>query len=110
MGKNRLILRSKKETKFCQKLLEGEETNNFEHMNESLKNMVQCYNELEELFPEEFDEKTFLYFSHWLIQKVYLIEIETESEEDAYTIFETMNDRGLPLSPVDMLKVIYFQI
>lgn len=103
-GKKSFNIEVEERNKILQKLLEGEETNNFEHMNESLKNMVQCYNELEELFPEEFDEKTFLYFSHWLIQKVYLIEIETESEEDAYTIFETMNDRGLPLSPVDMLK------
>src|SRR5213078_2993166 len=26
------------------------------------------------------------------------------SDDDAYTIFETMNDRGLSLSPTDMLK------
>ncbi len=33
-----------------------------------------------------------------------LIEITTYSDDEAYTIFETMNDRGLSLSPTDMLK------
>jgi uncharacterized protein with ParB-like and HNH nuclease domain len=33
-----------------------------------------------------------------------MVEIIAHSDEDAYTIFETMNDRGLSLSPTDMLK------
>lgn len=33
-----------------------------------------------------------------------LIEIATDDDRSAYAIFETMNDRGKPLSPVDMLK------
>ena len=33
-----------------------------------------------------------------------LIEITAYSDGDAYTIFETMNDRGLSLTPADMLK------
>lgn len=43
-------------------------------------------------------------FIYWLINKVGLIEISTETDAHAYAIFETMNDRGKPLSPVDMLK------
>ncbi len=44
------------------------------------------------------------HFSYWLMKKVGLIEIATDSDNHAYAIFETMNDRGKPLSPVDMLK------
>ena len=33
-----------------------------------------------------------------------LVEITAFSNDDAYTIFETMNDRGLSLTPTDMLK------
>jgi Protein of unknown function (DUF1524) len=44
------------------------------------------------------------YFADWLIENVHLVEITAYSDEDAYTIFETMNDRGLSLSPTDMLK------
>jgi hypothetical protein len=40
----------------------------------------------------------------WLIENVHLIEITAYSDGDAYTIFETMNDRGLSLTPADMLK------
>lgn len=44
------------------------------------------------------------HFVYWLMTKVGLIEIVTDSDNYAYSIFETMNDRGKPLSPVDMLK------
>ncbi len=44
------------------------------------------------------------HFIYWLLTQVGLIEISTDSDSYAYAIFETMNDRGKPLSPVDMLK------
>lgn len=44
------------------------------------------------------------HFNYWLMTKVGLIEIATDNDNYAYAIFETMNDRGKPLSPVDMLK------
>ncbi len=44
------------------------------------------------------------HFIYWLMAKVGLIEIATDNDSYAYAIFETMNDRGKPLSPVDMLK------
>jgi hypothetical protein len=40
----------------------------------------------------------------WLIENVHFVEITAYSDSDAYTIFETMNDRGLSLTPADMLK------
>jgi len=44
------------------------------------------------------------HFIYWLMAKVGLIEITSTNDAYAYAIFETMNDRGKPLSPVDMLK------
>lgn len=44
------------------------------------------------------------HFIYWLLTRVGLIEIATDNDSYAYAIFETMNDRGKPLSPVDMLK------
>lgn len=44
------------------------------------------------------------HFIYWLMTRVGLIEIATDNVDYAYEIFETMNDRGKPLSPVDMLK------
>jgi uncharacterized protein with ParB-like and HNH nuclease domain len=50
------------------------------------------------------DDQALVYFLHWLVEKVFLVEITASSDNDAYTIFETMNDRGLSLTPADMLK------
>ncbi|WP_442755890.1 DUF262 domain-containing protein [Methylocystis sp. JAN1] len=49
-------------------------------------------------------EAAFTHFIYWLMGNVGLIEIATDNDTYAYAIFETMNDRGKPLSPVDMLK------
>ena len=38
------------------------------------------------------------------MEKVFLSKITADSDNDAYAIFETMNDRGLPLTPAEMLK------
>ena len=74
---------------------------------ESVQTIVARFADLEELLDElgeDLDDVALPYFCDWLTEKVYLIEIRAASDEDAYTIFETMNDRGLSLSPLDMLK------
>ncbi|MFN8669433.1 MAG: DUF262 domain-containing protein [Gemmatimonadaceae bacterium] len=71
---------------------------------ESLSNIVTRYAELEEIFPEELNGEALPYFVDWLVENVHLVEITAYSDADAYTIFETMNDRGLSLTPADMLK------
>ena len=72
--------------------------------NETIQNMVERYQDIVENFPESINEKVLPYFIDWLTEKVILVEITTETVEDAYIVFETMNDRGLNLSPVEMLK------
>ncbi|MBF2735933.1 MAG: DUF262 domain-containing protein, partial [Betaproteobacteria bacterium AqS2] len=71
---------------------------------ESVTNIIQRYRDIEEHYPEELSSEALPYFADWLIYNVYLVEIITYSDSDAYTIFETMNDRGLSLTPTDMLK------
>lgn len=71
---------------------------------ESVVNIVGRYSDIEEQFPEDLTGDALPYFTDWLIENVYLVEITAYSDEDAYTIFETMNDRGLSLTPTDMLK------
>ena len=39
-----------------------------------------------------------------LLSKLQFLYIEVGNEEDAFTIFETLNDRGLKLSPGDLIK------
>lgn len=72
---------------------------------ESVQNIVARYQELDELFPDDLkNEHALLMFIDWLLYNVDLVEIVAFSDEEAYTIFETMNDRGLNLSSTEMLK------
>jgi uncharacterized protein with ParB-like and HNH nuclease domain len=71
---------------------------------ESVRNIIGRYRDISDHFPEELSGDALPYFIDWLIENVHLVEITAFSDEDAYTIFETMNDRGLSLSPTDMLK------
>ncbi|MCK4343187.1 MAG: DUF262 domain-containing protein [Phycisphaerae bacterium] len=71
---------------------------------ESIRNILARYSDIENHFPEELAGGALPYFVDWLIENVHLVEITAYSDEDAYTIFETMNDRGLSLTPTDMLK------
>ena len=71
---------------------------------ESVRSIAARYNDIEENFPGTLKNGTLPYFMDWLIDNVDLVEITAYSDDEAYTIFETMNDRGLSLSPTDMLK------
>lgn len=71
---------------------------------ESIQTMYARYRDIEEndLLAEL--GSALPHFIYWLLTRVGLIEIATDNDSYAYAIFETMNDRGKPLSPVDMLK------
>ena len=71
---------------------------------ESVRNISARYGNIADHLPEEVTGSALLYFVDWLLENVHLVEIEAFSDEDAYTIFETMNDRGLSLSLPEMLK------
>ncbi|MDO8416384.1 MAG: DUF262 domain-containing protein [Agitococcus sp.] len=70
----------------------------------STKNMVSRYDDIEQSFPKEINKTVLPFFMDWLKERVILVEIIAYSDENAYTIFETMNDRGLNLTPTEMLK------
>lgn len=71
---------------------------------DSVRNLVERYEDIGELLPKQLQEEALPYFVDWLQHRVLIIQITAYSDDDAYTIFETMNDRGLQLRPVDMLK------
>lgn len=70
----------------------------------STLNMVRRYQDITQSFPEELKNGSLSFFIDWLKYRVILVEIIAYSDENAYTIFETMNDRGLNLTPAEMLK------
>lgn len=71
---------------------------------ESTVNMAERYANIAESFPEEIKGTAFPYFLDWLKYNVILVEITAYSDDNAYTIFESMNDRGLNLTSTEMLK------
>ena len=75
-----------------------------ENTTESMRTIAERYRDIESHFPSDISGQTLTWFFWWLIDHVHLVEIETWTEEDAYNIFETMNDRGLSLSYPEMLK------
>ena len=71
---------------------------------ESTANMAARYADIEEAFPEEIKGAALPYFMDWFKYNVVLVEITAYSDDNAYSIFESMNDRGLNLTSTEMLK------
>ncbi len=87
-----------------QALFEEGEYDAADQLDLSVKNVATRYADIVELFPESLQGDTMPYFFDWLIDNVDLVEIKAYADDDAFTIFETMNDRGLSLGHTDMLK------
>ena len=72
---------------------------------ESNINLVSSYDDIVHLFPQSLSDRNILpLFIEWLLYKVVMVEIKAFNKDNAYTIFETMNDRGLSLNPTEILK------
>ena len=54
--------------------------------------MAERYANIEQAFPEEIKGEAFPYFLDWLKYNVVLVEITAYSDDNAYTIFESMNE------------------
>jgi len=80
------------------------ETFNPDGKDESVQTMYARYRDIEDNDLMHDLGNALPHFIYWLMTRVGLIEISTDNDSYAYAIFETMNDRGKPLSPVDMLK------
>ena len=73
----------------------------YEKMDEGqLREAVQFYaNKLDDLDTEELDD-----LRKRLLASVTLVSIRCEGEQSAFRLFETLNDRGMELSSVDLMK------
>ncbi len=91
-------------TKVLDALFKGEVYDISEENDESIVNMIERYSDITNVFSEELKSEKLPLFIEWVKEKIVFVEILAFSDENAYTIFETMNDRGLNLSPTEMLK------
>ncbi|MDF1553709.1 MAG: DUF262 domain-containing HNH endonuclease family protein [Deferrisomatales bacterium] len=76
----------------------------------SIANMMNAYTVAVTFLANEFDSdpKPLRGFYGYLTNKVKLIRIETEDVAKALKIFETINDRGVGLNSMDLLKNLLF--
>ncbi|MCL2138558.1 MAG: DUF262 domain-containing protein, partial [Treponema sp.] len=103
-GKKSFNMSDESREKCLQNLFEKGEYFLTDSDDETSANIVYRYTDIVNSFPEEINEMVLPYFIDWLIEKVVVVKIIAYSNENAYTIFETMNDRGLNLTPTEMLK------
>ena len=95
-------------TQCMKNLFDSGQISDDENQSKSVKNIIACYQEIKQVLSDKDIVEILPLFTEWLMERVYLVEITAFSTVDAYTIFETVNDRGLSLTPTDMLKGYLF--
>lgn len=73
-------------------------------IDQSAKQLFELFCNVEDYLDSQIAHSLLPYFSDFVVNKVLLFEIGVASEQDAHRVFVTMNDRGLKLSPIDLLK------
>lgn len=107
-GKSTLILNVESRNDVIEHLFKTPDLN-FENeskvRDESIQNIIERFEDITKHFPEEFNTLAKLpIFIEWMLDKIIMVEVKAYSMDNAYTIFETMNDRGLSLNPTEILK------
>lgn len=90
------------EWRYIMDALYGDSSFDESDQSESIQNIALRYSDIEDRF--EIPDQALSSFVYWLLENVYLVEIAAYDSKDAYMIFETVNDRGLSLTPTDMLR------
>jgi hypothetical protein len=70
----------------------------------SVRHIWECFESLPEIFPHQLREEALPYFTDWLLNRVSVVEIVAVDRNHGWEIFESMNDRGLRLTSLDLLK------
>lgn len=86
-------------------LFEGNDVDEEYLNNESSQNIYDRFVDIGDLFPITLKHETTLpLFINWMVERLIFIEIMAQTSDSAYTIFESMNDRGLKLTQAELLK------
>ena len=80
-------------------LVDGSTSTNTDSQERIVENASYLYREVEKLTANQRVQ-----LARFLIGRCYLVVVTTNSQSSAYRIFAVMNDRGLDLTPTDILK------
>jgi uncharacterized protein with ParB-like and HNH nuclease domain len=90
-------------------IAKGEELPNSRSGTRSVRNIVNAYEVIRSFLEEQFkDETAVRRFYAYFTKNVKLIRVKTLSITHALKIFETINDRGVGLDSMDLLKNLIF--
>lgn len=103
-GQRRYAIDIKERVRLLDALMNGDAYVEARDDHPSVRTVWERYGDLEDQFPPDLKGEALPYFSDWLLNRVGLVGIEASDREHGWEIFETMNDRGLQLSPLDLLK------
>ncbi|MEU0130606.1 DUF262 domain-containing protein [Streptomyces sp. NPDC006289] len=70
----------------------------------ALRRLWDASRVFQEEFPEDLRGDALPYFVDWLLDGVCMVGIRAATSEQGWEIYESMNDRGVRLGPIDLLK------
>lgn len=116
--KNKLILNDVNNTIYENYIVPDKLNDVSDNIEESNLKLIKCYQYFTEQIKKECikdeskypNEKYLLDYYEYISSKVIFIEITAKDYSSAYTIFETLNDRGLDLTVTDLLKNYIFSM
>ena len=73
-------------------------------LSESSRRIFDLFRQIDDFLLDQIKEGLIPNFVDYLTERVYLFEIGVPKEQDGHKVFVTMNDRGLKLAPIDLLK------
>ncbi|WP_457623140.1 DUF262 domain-containing protein [Persephonella sp.] len=94
---------------FLTYLIRNSEIDNNLEEDISIKNMKKAIETIEKFIDEKvekFGEEKVKNFVAYILNKVVLIYVSTDTFEDAFRLFTILNNRGVPLTNADILKAI----
>ena len=109
VSKKRLILQYE-ESGDAIELLANRRSKEIVESTNSVKNIKNAYDNILAFLHEKFgnDEREIRKYFFYLMKNVKAIRVETKDVTHALKVFETINDRGVGLSPMDLLKNLMF--
>ncbi|KSV72258.1 DUF262 domain-containing protein [Ensifer sp. ENS08] len=80
-----------------------DEAGDIANLDEGDKKILEALRSTDDLITDEV-KGAIAYFIDYVLERVLLIDISVTNETEAHRVFVTMNDRGLRLGPIDLLK------
>jgi hypothetical protein len=104
----RLLLRKKDQGFFRKHILEGRPLPDQRGRLEAPQQRLVENRETVVAFYNDKDERTLKLFANYILTRVYVVFVTTNSLKSAYRLFNVLNARGIPLSNADLIKNTLF--